>query len=276
MTLYLTDRTPPAEIHAARASGFVVGAKLYPAGATTHSDAGVTSIDTVWRALEAMAEHGPRAAGARRGDRPAESTCSTASTTSSTACSRGSSSACPGSRSCSSTSRRATAVEFVRAARPGVAATITPQHLLHEPQCDVRRRHPPAPLLPAGAEARARPRGAAWRPPRATTRASSSAPTARRTRATRRRQPAAAPASSRRTRASSCTRRCSRRPAGSTASRPSRRSAAPISTGCRATRARSPCGASPVDGAASSYPFGGDELVPLRAGGASAGALVAQ
>jgi dihydroorotase len=58
MTLYLTDATSPAEIAAARASGFVVGAKLYPAGATTHSDAGVTSIDKVWPALEAMAEHG--------------------------------------------------------------------------------------------------------------------------------------------------------------------------------------------------------------------------
>jgi dihydroorotase len=58
MTLYLTDRTRPEEIEAARASGFVVGAKLYPAGATTHSDAGVTSIDNVWATLEAMAESG--------------------------------------------------------------------------------------------------------------------------------------------------------------------------------------------------------------------------
>ena len=58
MTLYLTDRTRPEEIETARASGFVVGAKLYPAGATTHSDAGVTSIDNVWATLEAMAESG--------------------------------------------------------------------------------------------------------------------------------------------------------------------------------------------------------------------------
>jgi dihydroorotase len=58
MTLYLTDSTSPDEIRKAQASGFVVGAKLYPAGATTHSDAGVTSIDKVWPALEAMAEHG--------------------------------------------------------------------------------------------------------------------------------------------------------------------------------------------------------------------------
>ena len=58
MTLYLTDQTTPGEIRRARESGFVVGAKLYPAGATTHSDAGVTAIDKVWGALEAMAEHG--------------------------------------------------------------------------------------------------------------------------------------------------------------------------------------------------------------------------
>ncbi|HZO23583.1 MAG TPA: amidohydrolase family protein, partial [Steroidobacteraceae bacterium] len=44
MTLYLTDSTAPAEVDRARASGFVHGFKLYPAGATTHSDAGVTDI----------------------------------------------------------------------------------------------------------------------------------------------------------------------------------------------------------------------------------------
>jgi dihydroorotase len=57
MTLYLTDQTSPEEISRAAGSGFCVGAKLYPAGATTHSDAGVTAIDKVWPALEAMAEH---------------------------------------------------------------------------------------------------------------------------------------------------------------------------------------------------------------------------
>ncbi|MDE1922826.1 MAG: amidohydrolase family protein, partial [Gammaproteobacteria bacterium] len=44
MTLYLTDRTDPSEIDRARGSGIVHGVKLYPAGATTHSDAGVTDI----------------------------------------------------------------------------------------------------------------------------------------------------------------------------------------------------------------------------------------
>jgi dihydroorotase len=57
MALYLTDATPPAEIRAAKASGIVLAAKLYPAGATTHSDAGVTHIEKTWPALEAMVEH---------------------------------------------------------------------------------------------------------------------------------------------------------------------------------------------------------------------------
>ena len=54
MTLYLTDATSPDEIRRAAASGFVHAVKLYPAGATTHSEAGVTGIDKVHRALEAM------------------------------------------------------------------------------------------------------------------------------------------------------------------------------------------------------------------------------
>ena len=58
MTLYLTDTTSPTEIRAARDSGIIVGAKLYPAGATTHSDAGVTAIEKIYPALEAMEECG--------------------------------------------------------------------------------------------------------------------------------------------------------------------------------------------------------------------------
>jgi len=58
MTLYLTDTTTPQEIRAAQASGFIVGAKLNPAGATTHSDAGVTAIEKIYPALEAMQECG--------------------------------------------------------------------------------------------------------------------------------------------------------------------------------------------------------------------------
>ena len=58
MTLYLTDATTPDEIRAAKASGIIVGAKLYPAGATTHSDAGVTNIEKIYPALAAMEECG--------------------------------------------------------------------------------------------------------------------------------------------------------------------------------------------------------------------------
>jgi len=58
MTLYLTDRTEPAEVDRAKASGIVHGFKLYPAGATTHSDAGVTDIRQVDAVLARMAELG--------------------------------------------------------------------------------------------------------------------------------------------------------------------------------------------------------------------------
>lgn len=56
MTLYLTDRTEPAEVDRAKASGRIVGFKLYPAGATTHSDAGVTQIHKVDAVLSRMEE----------------------------------------------------------------------------------------------------------------------------------------------------------------------------------------------------------------------------
>ncbi|HAS87217.1 MAG TPA: dihydroorotase, partial [Candidatus Competibacteraceae bacterium] len=54
MTLYLTDNTSPAEIDRAKASGQVVACKLYPAGATTHSDSGVTDMRKIYPALAAM------------------------------------------------------------------------------------------------------------------------------------------------------------------------------------------------------------------------------
>ena len=58
MVLYLTDNTTPDEIRRAAESGFVHGVKLYPAGATTNSDAGVTDIRRCMAALEAMQAHG--------------------------------------------------------------------------------------------------------------------------------------------------------------------------------------------------------------------------
>ncbi len=57
MTLYLTDLTAPEEVSRARDAG-IVGFKLYPAGATTNSDAGVTDFDRVAPTIEAMEEHG--------------------------------------------------------------------------------------------------------------------------------------------------------------------------------------------------------------------------
>ncbi len=129
MTLYLTDHTNAAEIERAHASGAIYGCKLYPAGATTHSDAGVTDVAHLAPALETMMRldlpllvHG-EASDARVDvfEREAhfiehilaplveryprlrvvlEHVSSTAG------------------------------VQFVCAARPGVAATITPQHLM--------------------------------------------------------------------------------------------------------------------------------------------------
>jgi dihydroorotase len=58
MTLYLTDDTPPEEVEAAKACGQVHAVKLYPAGATTHSDAGVTRISRCFHTLEKMQETG--------------------------------------------------------------------------------------------------------------------------------------------------------------------------------------------------------------------------
>ncbi|MFZ6781064.1 dihydroorotase [Undibacterium sp. Ji83W] len=58
MTLYLTNNTPPDEIRRAKDSGFVHAVKLYPAGATTNSDAGVTDLKNCYKTLETMQEVG--------------------------------------------------------------------------------------------------------------------------------------------------------------------------------------------------------------------------
>jgi dihydroorotase len=58
MVLYLTDKTRPEEIRKAKASGKIFAAKLYPAGATTNSDSGVTDIKNVYPALQAMQDEG--------------------------------------------------------------------------------------------------------------------------------------------------------------------------------------------------------------------------
>jgi dihydroorotase len=129
MTLYLTDATPPSEVRQARDSGVVFGVKLYPAGATTHSENGVTDIARLLPVLEAMADvgmpllvHGEVAdADVDVFDREAVFI----------------------NRILAPLVRRLPelrivfehvttreAVDFVGAAPPNVAATITPQHLL--------------------------------------------------------------------------------------------------------------------------------------------------
>ncbi|WJW76037.1 dihydroorotase [Thiohalobacter sp. IOR34] len=58
MTLYLTERLSPEEIVRARQSGHIHAVKLYPAGATTNAEAGVTDLARCQATLEAMAEQG--------------------------------------------------------------------------------------------------------------------------------------------------------------------------------------------------------------------------
>ena len=130
MTLYLTDRTAPDEIERARASGFVHGCKLYPAGATTHADSGVTDIRRIDAALARMAEldmpllvHGEVTA--REVDVFERETRFIAEVLAPTI------SRHPKLRVVFEHITTRAAVEFVKESRAGVAATITPQHLLH-------------------------------------------------------------------------------------------------------------------------------------------------
>jgi dihydroorotase len=129
MTLYLTDRTPPDEIRRASASGFVVGAKLYPAGATTHSDAGVTSIENTWATLEAMAEHGLVLQVHGEVTDPAVDVFDREHSFIDKVLVRVVERV-PGLKIVFEHITTTAAVDFVSTARPGVSATITPQHLL--------------------------------------------------------------------------------------------------------------------------------------------------
>jgi dihydroorotase len=129
MTLYLTDRTLPEEVRRARAAGFVLGAKLYPAGATTHSDAGVTSIDRIWPALETMAEERLVLQVHGEDTDPATDVFDREQAFIDRVLAR-IVERVPGLRVVFEHVTTSAAVEFVRSARNGVAATITPQHLL--------------------------------------------------------------------------------------------------------------------------------------------------
>jgi dihydroorotase len=129
MTLYLTDSTAAEEIGRARASGQIYGCKLYPAGATTHSAAGVTDLSRIEAVLERMAAedlpllvHGEVTdpavdvfdREARFIDRVLAPLVARH----------------PRLRVVFEHVTTRAAVDFVRGARSGLAATITPQHLL--------------------------------------------------------------------------------------------------------------------------------------------------
>nr|MBS0021563.1 dihydroorotase [Gammaproteobacteria bacterium] len=57
MTLYLTEESSPEEMQTAKASGAIHGVKLYPAGVTTHSSAGICNLERIYRVLEALEAH---------------------------------------------------------------------------------------------------------------------------------------------------------------------------------------------------------------------------
>jgi dihydroorotase len=130
LTLYLTNVTAADEIDRAKRCGFIHGVKLYPAGATTHSDAGVTDIKQVYGALARMEEIGMRLL--VHGESPQSDVdvfdreTHFIDTVLAPLLER-----YPKLPVVLEHITTAHAVEFVRTARSGVAATITPQHLLH-------------------------------------------------------------------------------------------------------------------------------------------------
>ncbi len=129
MTLYLTDDTGPRDITEAVDSGLVFAVKLYPAGATTHSDAGVTDLSRCHDALAVMAEAGlpllvhgevtdPEVDIFDREKQFIERILAPLVDT------------LPSLKIVFEHVTTADAVDFVTSSRAGVAATITPQHIL--------------------------------------------------------------------------------------------------------------------------------------------------
>jgi dihydroorotase len=129
MTVYLTDRTEPAEVDRVNASPYIHGFKLYPAGATTHSDAGVTDIRRLDAVLTRMSElgvilqvHGEvTESSVDVFDREARFIDSVLAPVTERF---------PKLRIVFEHITTREAADFVRGARAGIAATITPQHLL--------------------------------------------------------------------------------------------------------------------------------------------------
>ena len=155
MTLYLTDDTPVAEVERARSSGCIFGFKLYPAGATTYSESGVTDLGRIAAVLERMAElgvvlevHGevtdPAVDIFDREARFIERTLAPLVER------------LPKLRVVLEHITTREAVDFVLGARAGVAATVTPQHLLLNRNAlfagGIRPHHYCAPVLKAEAD----------------------------------------------------------------------------------------------------------------------------
>ena len=155
MTLYLTDHTPVEEIARAQAASGVLGCKLYPAGATTHSAAGVTDVRRLDAVFERMAEAGlvlqvhgevtdPRVDVFEREPRFIDAVLGPLAER---------------HRRLRIVFEHITtraAVEFVLGSREGIAATVTPQHLLMNRNAlfagGLRPHHYCAPVLKAEAE----------------------------------------------------------------------------------------------------------------------------
>ena len=129
MTLYLTNTTSTQEILAAQASDFIVDAKLYPAGATTHSDAGVTAIENIYGVLAAMEECGLTLQVHGEVTDPDVDVFDRETVFIDRVLTRVAE-RFPRLRIVFEHVTTRQAVQFVMGARDGIAATITPQHLL--------------------------------------------------------------------------------------------------------------------------------------------------
>lgn len=130
LTLYLTDTTAADEIDRAQSGGFIHGVKLYPAGATTHSSEGVTDINHVQGVLARMEKLGMRLLVHGESTQPEIDVFDREKhfidTVLAPLVER-----FPALQVVFEHISTAQAVDFVLSARSGVAATITPQHLLH-------------------------------------------------------------------------------------------------------------------------------------------------
>lgn len=130
MTLYITPETSPGTVASARQSGFIHAFKLYPAGATTNSDAGVSAIEDLYPVFDAMQEHDMVLAVHGEVTDPSvdvfDREAAFIERHLAPICD-----AFPRLRVVFEHVTTREAVEFVRQARTGVAATITAHHLLY-------------------------------------------------------------------------------------------------------------------------------------------------